>query len=99
MGNRNQIEGFPPDVRRMIQRRLYDCGFQGYTGLAKQLAAEGHTVSKSALHRYGMALEAQIKKAELDKLMGHGGMSSAEQTAGAGGVRLDLLDSLEGAAS
>ncbi|MDD5297548.1 MAG: DUF3486 family protein [Rhodocyclaceae bacterium] len=95
MVTRNQIEGFPPDVRRMIQRKLYDCGFQDYAGLAKQLTADGHAVSKSALHRYGRVLEAQIKQAELDKLMGHDGMSGAENTEGAGGVQLDLLDGLD----
>ncbi len=96
MGNRNQIEGFPPDVRRMIQSRLYECGFQDYVGLAKALTAEGHTVSKSALHRYGSKLEGQIKKVELDKLMGHDGTNGDGQTAGAGGVTLDLFDTSKG---
>jgi hypothetical protein len=96
MGKRNQIEGFPPDVRRMIQRRLYEYGFQDYVGLANALTAEGHTVSKSALHRYGSKLEAKIKQAELDKLMGHDGMNGDGQTAGAGVVTLDLFDAAEG---
>lgn len=99
MSRRNTIDGFPPDVRRMIQRKLYERGFQGYAELADELTTAGHPVSRSALHRFGTALEAQVRKAELDSLMARDEAAITGNTEASGGVQLDLLACLEGGAS
>lgn len=93
MTRRNSIDGFPPEVRRMIQRRLYQRGFQDYAGLVKELVSEGHAVSKSALHRFGCKFEARVKQAELEKLMGPEVPAAGNAS---GGEQLDFLDVLEG---
>lgn len=63
---RSRIEGFMPEVRQMIMRRIFEKGFQGYEDLAKELTGEGIPVSRSALHRFAMKFRSQLKQAELD---------------------------------
>lgn len=93
MTRRNSIDGFPPEVRRMIQRRLYQRGFQDYVGLAGELLSEGYAVSKSALHRFGHKLEVRVQQAELEKLLGPEVVPVGNAS---GGEQLDFLDVLEG---
>ncbi len=60
----NKIEGFMPEVRQMIVRRIIERGFQGYTALADELAQEGYAISKSSLHRFAMGFRQQARQAE-----------------------------------
>lgn len=69
MGKRNAIEMQPPEVRMMIREELYHSGFSDYTGLADELNAKGYAISRSALHRYGQRLQAEISQAEIEKLL------------------------------
>jgi hypothetical protein len=63
------VESFPPAIRQMIRNRLYENGFQTYVQLAAELTEKGYPVNKSALHRFAVKLQAEIKKAELDALV------------------------------
>jgi len=98
MSRKNSIEALQPAVRQMIQRALYARGFQDYAGLAGELVAKGHAVSKSALHRYGRKLEALVKQAELDKLVSADGAGDGGQAEAFDAAQLDLLAALEGSA-
>ena len=69
MSPRNKIYGFPPAIRKMINRRLYQQGFQGYEEMAQQITALGYSVSRSALHRYGQELEAKVEKAGMNSFL------------------------------
>ena len=89
---RNSIDKLPPFIRRRLQRKLYERGFRDYAGLAAELAAQGHAVSKSALHRYGRKLEEAVKAAELTTL-GQG--DEPRQNDAPYGIQLDFLDELE----
>lgn len=57
MGRKSSINSLPPEVRAEIDARLVETGFNNYTPFADELRHRGHAVSKSALHRYGAALE------------------------------------------
>lgn len=65
---RSSIDRLPPEVREAVRQALYQRGFGGYVALSEELAAQGHVVSKSALHRYGRKLEAAMKREELSAL-------------------------------
>lgn len=69
MPRRKKIEGFMPEVRQMITKRIIDRGFQGYTALAEELTQEGHAVSKSSLHRFAMGFRQQARQAEREYLL------------------------------
>lgn len=57
MGRLNSITRLPDDVQEEIDERLIAAGFGNYEGLSDELRHRGYAVSKSALHRYGAALE------------------------------------------
>ena len=61
-------------------------------GLAAELAAQGHAVSKSALHRYGRKLEEAVKAAELTTLVQG---DEPRQNDAPHGIQLDFLDKLD----
>ena len=89
---RNSIDKLPPFIRRQLQRKLYERGFRDYAGLAAELAALGHAVTKSALHRYGRKLEEAVKAAELNALVQG---DEPRQGEAPQGLQLDFLDKLE----
>ena len=89
---RNSIDKLPPFIRRQLQRKLYERGFRDYAGLAAELAARGHAVSKSALHRYGRKLEEAVKAAELATLVQG---DEPHRNDAPHGIQLDFLDELE----
>jgi hypothetical protein len=60
MGLRSTVYALPPNVRAEIERRLVENGFSDYVSLADELKKRGHKVSKSALHRFGQALEKRV---------------------------------------
>lgn len=68
MPKRGAVESFPPGVRQMVQRKLYEGGFKDYVALAAELTAAGYPVKKSALQRYGSKLQESVKQAELEEL-------------------------------
>lgn len=89
---RNSIDCLPPDVRKAVRQALYARGFRDYVGLAAELAAQGHVVPKSALHRYGRKLEAAVKAAELATLVK---VDEPQRNEAPHGIQLDFLDKLE----
>ena len=89
---RNSIDCLSPEVRKAVRQALYARGFRDYAGLAAELAAQGHVVSKSALHRYGRKLEEAVKAAELTTLVQG---DEPRQNDAPHGIQLDFLDKLE----
>jgi hypothetical protein len=89
---RNSIDCLSPEVRKTVRHALYARSFRDYAGLAAELAAQGHMVSKSALHRYGRKLEEAVKAAELATLV-QGDLPQRNEARH--GIQLDLLDKLE----
>jgi hypothetical protein len=65
----NTVDAFPPEVRQMVQRRLYENGFRDYKRIAAELTAAGHPVKTSSLHRFGVKLRAEVKNAEMAALV------------------------------
>lgn len=61
MGRKSSINILPAEVRAEIDARLVDNGFTDYTPLSDELRHRGIDVSKSALHRYGAALEKRLQ--------------------------------------
>lgn len=57
MGRLNSITRLPAAVQTEIDERLAAAGFGSYEALSDELRQRGHAVSKSALQRYGKALE------------------------------------------
>lgn len=66
MAPRPAVDTLPADVRRALDERLVKNGFGDYVGLAQWLAEQGYGISKSALHRYGQALEGEYDEAMAD---------------------------------
>lgn len=69
MSRRNTVETLPPDVREKINAALYQSGFSDYSGVVAALQAEGHQISRSALHRHGKKLQARIDQMTLEKML------------------------------
>lgn len=65
----NTIDRFPPEVRHMIQQKLYERGFSDYKGLAKELTDAGHRVTHAALQRYGYQFKERMQQAEVEDLL------------------------------
>ena len=61
MPQRSRVRQLPAEVRQELNQRLIDGGFAGYSALADWLAEHGHEISRSAVHRYGAALERRIE--------------------------------------
>lgn len=61
MGRLNSITRLPAAVQEEIDERLVQSGFSRYTELSDELRRRGLDVSKSALHRYGSALEKRLQ--------------------------------------
>ena len=53
MPPRSTVDLLPSEVRKELDHRLMESAFGGYEGHAAWLAESGHTVSTSALKRYG----------------------------------------------
>jgi len=56
MARRSEVMKLPTDVREFVDAQLRGAVYGNYDGLSKQLLKRGYNVSKSALHRYGVAL-------------------------------------------
>lgn len=60
MARKRSIDTLPPEVRRWLERALAEANFTGYQQLETLLRDKGFTISKSAIHRYGKALERRL---------------------------------------
>jgi hypothetical protein len=69
MPRRSTVFELPPDIRAALDRRLVERGFQGYDELAQWLADTGHTVSRSAIHRYGQSFADTTERIRLSTQM------------------------------
>ena len=58
----------PAKIRAWLDAKLIDSSFSNYRLLAEELKEQGHYVSKSALHRYGKALQARQAQQDADRL-------------------------------
>lgn len=57
MGRTSAVFRLPIDVQSELNRRLIDANFTGFDKHTAWLKSTGHDVSRSAVHRYGKALE------------------------------------------
>ncbi len=87
MGRMNSITRLPAAVQAEIDERLVQSGFSGYTEFSDELRRRGLDVSKSALHRYGKAMEKRRQ------------MLRAAQEISAAGVDADITAELCGDAT
>ena len=53
----------PEDVRYTLDARIIEAGFGGYRKHAEWLQGQGHTISVSALQRYGQTLHREVSPA------------------------------------
>ena len=65
MPGRSTVYGLPPDLRRRLDARLSRAGWAGYAQHVAWLAGEGHTISVSALQRYGVRRRREIETERL----------------------------------
>lgn len=61
MGRLSTVQHLPPEIIHQLNTRLVEYKFTGYEDHAEWLGTLGHTVSKSAIHRYATAFEASIR--------------------------------------
>lgn len=57
MGRKSTIYELPLKLQEQLMQRLLESGFSDYAGHTAWLAEQGYTVSKSAVHRFGMSSE------------------------------------------
>lgn len=63
MGRRSSVYELPAELREALNARLVQQGFGGYDEIVAWLAAQGHQISRSAVHRHGSKLEADYEAA------------------------------------
>ena len=83
MPQRSKALALPAEVRERLDRLLIEQGFSGYAELADWLSAQGHPVSRSAVHRYGADLERRIESVRLSTEMANALVSASPDDAGA----------------
>ena len=60
MPPRSKVAGLPKPVKAWLDKALAENGFSEYETLAAELSAQGFSISKSALHRYGQDFESKL---------------------------------------
>lgn len=60
MPKRSTVKGLPQAVKDWLDAALVENNFSGYRELEEELRARGFDISKSAVHRYGHALERRL---------------------------------------
>jgi hypothetical protein len=60
MGVRSKVAGLPEGIRRELFQRAADGGLTDYAALVAWLAAAGHAISKSSVHRALAPLETDL---------------------------------------
>ena len=83
MPRRAKALALPAEVRERLDGLLIERGFSGYAELADWLSAQGHPVSRSAVHRYGTDLERRIESVRLSTEMANALVSASPDDAGA----------------
>ena len=63
MPRRSKIYDLPQELRDELNERLVSSGFQDYEGLTAWLEDNGFKLSRSAVHRYGSALQDEFDEA------------------------------------
>lgn len=63
MARRSSVYELPPELREDLNARLVKHGFGSYSALTDWLAGQGYQISRSAVHRYGAALEQSYEAA------------------------------------
>jgi len=58
---RSKVEQLPPATRDELNKKLVEKGFANYDVLETWLKGLGISISKSAIHRYGQALERRLQ--------------------------------------
>ena len=62
MPPRSKVYDLPQELRDELNERLVTSGFQGYEALTEWLAENGFKLSRSAVHRYGSALQEEFER-------------------------------------
>ena len=60
MAKRSTVKTLPKAVKEWLDAALIEQDFSGYQTLEAELKASGYDISKSAVHRYGQALERRL---------------------------------------
>ena len=60
MPKRSTVKRLPQTVKDWLDAALVENNFSGYRELEEELRARGFDISKSAVHRYGQALERRL---------------------------------------
>lgn len=60
MARESAIDRLPPDIKKMLDDKLFANGFNGYLDLEKWLREQGYEIGKSSLHRYGQKVERKL---------------------------------------
>ena len=60
MAKRSTVKTLPKAVKEWLDAALIEQDFSGYQTLEAELKARGYDISKSAVHRYGQALERRL---------------------------------------
>ena len=63
MPMRDKLSELPAAIKRQLYERLTASNFGNYVAHSEWLAAQGHSVSKSAIHRHAQENEAEIRGA------------------------------------
>lgn len=91
MPARSRVYELPPELRAEVDRKLIGSGFGDYTGLTNWLAQAGHIISRTALHRYGQSLEAQVASMQQNH---HLAIAICKELPDDEGAKADLLNNL-----
>jgi len=57
MGRRSECLKLPPNVREQLDIKIRLAAYSDYVNLSLWLSEQGYKVSKSAVHRHGLALQ------------------------------------------
>lgn len=60
MPPRSKVASLPKTVKAWLDKALAENSFSEYETLAAELSAQGFSISKSALHRYGQDFESKL---------------------------------------
>lgn len=60
MGQPSKIALLPEEMRRELDHRLIGSGFGNLQGLSDWLSEHGHSISKSAIHRYSQEIQLEL---------------------------------------
>jgi len=61
MPPRSKVKSLPESVRKDLDRKLVENGFQDYEDLSAWLMEQGYDISKSSIHRYGKGFEDRLE--------------------------------------